>query len=58
MLSEGRSARPGAPRFPGGAAHAPIGHPTGHTTMEYMIAFSEPTSEFARRNDPTHAPAY
>jgi hypothetical protein len=26
--------------------------------MEYMIAFREPESEFAKRNDPAAAPAY
>ena len=26
--------------------------------MQYMITFSEPMSEFAKRDDPAHAPAY
>jgi hypothetical protein len=28
------------------------------TTMQYMMTFSEPNSELAKRNDPAQAPAY
>jgi hypothetical protein len=45
-------------------AHQPLGqgipprHPFKEFTMQYMLIFQEPASEFAKRADPAAAPAY